>query len=67
MSVFASRRPRRCSPAIEKANDIDDRPVVIDFRTDSMEQVFPMVTAGASNDDIIVHPSQRHLRAEATS
>ncbi len=46
-------------PAIEKANDIDDRPVVIDFRTDSMEQVFPMVSAGASNDDIIVHPSQR--------
>ena len=46
-------------PAIEKANDIDDRPVVIDFRTDSMEQVFPMVPAGSSNDDIVVHPSQR--------
>ena len=47
------------TPAIEKANEIDDRPVVIDFRTDSMEQVFPMVPAGASNDDIVVHPSQR--------
>ncbi len=47
------------TPAIEKANGIDDRPVVIDFRTDSMEQVFPMVPAGASNDDIVVHPSQR--------
>ncbi len=47
-------------PAIDKANQIDDRPVVIDFRTDSMEQVFPMVPAGASNDDIVVHPSQRH-------
>jgi acetolactate synthase-1/2/3 large subunit len=46
-------------PAIDKANHIDDRPVVIDFRTDSMEQVFPMVPAGASNDDIVVHPSQR--------
>ena len=45
-------------PAIEKANAIDDRPVVIDFRTDSMEQVYPMVPAGASNDDIVVHPSQ---------
>jgi acetolactate synthase-1/2/3 large subunit len=52
-------------PAIEKANDIDDRPVVIDFRTDSMEQVFPMVSAGASNDDIIVHPSQRARGSEA--
>jgi len=51
--------PEEVTPAIEKANDIDDRPVVIDFRTDSMEQVFPMVPAGASNDDIVVHPSQR--------
>jgi acetolactate synthase-1/2/3 large subunit len=47
------------TPAIEKANAIDDRPVVIDFRTDSMEQVFPMVPAGSSNDAIVVHPSQR--------
>ncbi|MGP0107467.1 MAG: thiamine pyrophosphate-dependent enzyme [Acidimicrobiales bacterium] len=44
--------------AIDKANDIDDRPVVIDFRTDAFEKVFPMVAAGASNDDIIVDPSQ---------
>ncbi len=50
--------PEEVLPAIEKANEIDDRPVVIDFRTDSMEQVFPMVPAGASNDDIVVHPSQ---------
>jgi acetolactate synthase-1/2/3 large subunit len=50
--------PEEVGPAIEKANQIDDRPVVIDFRTDSMEQVYPMVPAGASNDDIVVHPSQ---------
>jgi acetolactate synthase-1/2/3 large subunit len=43
--------------AIDKANDIDDRPVVIDFRTDAFEKVFPMVAAGASNDDIMVDPS----------
>ncbi len=36
----------------------DDRPVVIDFRTDSMEHVYPMVPAGLSNDEIRVHPSQ---------
>ncbi len=48
-------------PAIEKANAIDDRPVVIDFRTDSMEQVYPMVAAGESNDNIVVHPSQANL------
>jgi acetolactate synthase-1/2/3 large subunit len=55
--------PEEVLPAIDKANQIDDRPVVIDFRTDSMEQVFPMVPAGASNDDIVVHPSQRHRLA----
>ncbi len=44
---------------IEEANAINDVPVVIDFRTDSSEKVFPMVAAGASNDDIIVHPSQQ--------
>jgi acetolactate synthase-1/2/3 large subunit len=43
-------------PTIEKANEIDDRPVVIDFRTDWREKVYPMVPAGASNDDIILGP-----------
>ena len=52
-------RPRRWRPTIEKANAIDDRPVVIDFRTDAREKVFPMVPAGASNDDVVVHPSQK--------
>jgi len=46
------------APAVEKANSIDDRPVVIDFRTDAFEKVYPMVPAGASNDDIIVGPSE---------
>jgi acetolactate synthase-1/2/3 large subunit len=45
-------------PAIEKANAIDDRPVVVDFRTDPTEMVFPMVPSGKCNDDIVVHPSQ---------
>ena len=50
--------PEEVQPAIDKANDIDDRPVVIDFRTDSREKVYPMVPAGGSNDDIILDPSQ---------
>jgi acetolactate synthase-1/2/3 large subunit len=44
--------------AITEANAVNDVPVVIDFRTDSTEKVFPMVASGASNDDIMVHPSQ---------
>jgi acetolactate synthase-1/2/3 large subunit len=51
--------PEDVVPAIEKANAIDDRPVVIDFRTDAAEKVFPMVAAGATNSEIMVHPSQQ--------
>jgi len=56
--------PDEVAPAIEKANAIDDRPVVVDFRTDAFEKVFPMVPAGASNDDIVVHPDHG-ARADA--
>ena len=49
--------PEEVESAIQKANEIDDRPVVIDFRTDSSEKVFPMVAAGQSNDDIITDPT----------
>ena len=50
--------PEEVAPAVDKANSVDDRPVVIDFRTDAFEKVYPMVPAGASNDDIIVGPTQ---------
>ncbi|HUP69025.1 MAG TPA: thiamine pyrophosphate-dependent enzyme, partial [Acidimicrobiales bacterium] len=50
--------PEEVLPAIEKANSVDDRPVVIDFRTDSSEKVYPMVAAGTSNDLVILDPSQ---------
>ncbi|HEX4867991.1 MAG TPA: acetolactate synthase large subunit [Acidimicrobiales bacterium] len=49
--------PEEVQSAIQKANEIDDRPVVIDFRTDSSEKVFPMVPAGKTNDDIITDPA----------
>ncbi|WP_269448371.1 acetolactate synthase large subunit [Ilumatobacter coccineus] len=51
--------PEEVGPAIEKANSINDRPVVVEFRTEASEGVFPMVPAGASNDDLILHPSQQ--------
>jgi acetolactate synthase-1/2/3 large subunit len=49
--------PEEVEPAIDKANDVDDRPVVIDFRTDYREKVYPMVPAGHSNDEIILDPA----------
>jgi acetolactate synthase I/II/III large subunit len=51
--------PEEVDAAIEKANSINDRPVVIDFRTDEGEKVFPMVPAGVANDDLEVHASLR--------
>ncbi|MGZ0228837.1 MAG: acetolactate synthase large subunit, partial [Acidimicrobiales bacterium] len=46
--------------AIAQANEINDRPVVIDFRTEWTEKVFPMVPSGKTNTDVMVHPSQPH-------
>jgi acetolactate synthase-1/2/3 large subunit len=54
--------PDEVQSAIDKANSINDRPVVVDFRVDSGEKVFPMVAAGQSNDDIMLHPSQNDRR-----
>ena len=48
--------PDEVAAAVEKANSIDDRPVVIDFRVDWTEKVYPMVAAGTSNDQVILGP-----------
>ena len=50
--------PEEVPSAIAKANEIDDRSVVIDFRVAADEKVFPMVPSGAANSDIVVPPSQ---------
>jgi acetolactate synthase-1/2/3 large subunit len=54
-----ARTLKEMHEVIDRANLINDVPVVIDFRTDSEEKVFPMVAAGDSNDNIMVHPSLR--------
>ena len=54
---FRVESPEDVQTTIDKANEIDDRPVVIDFRTDSGEKVFPMVPAGLSNDEIVTGPT----------
>ena len=45
-------RPEEVLPAIRKAREINDRPVVIDFIVGEDAQVWPMVAAGHSNSDI---------------
>jgi acetolactate synthase-1/2/3 large subunit len=51
-----AEHPDEVDAVIEKALSVTDRGVVIDFRCDPREMVFPMVPAGASNDDIIIGP-----------
>ncbi len=41
---------------LEKAIAVEGVPVVVDFRVDAHEGVFPMVPAGRSNDEIILGP-----------
>jgi acetolactate synthase I/II/III large subunit len=41
---------------LEKALATSDQAVVVDFRVDAHEGVFPMVPAGRSNDEIILGP-----------
>ena len=48
--------PGEVGPVIEKSLAVNDRPVVVEFRVDSDEMVFPMVAAGASNDDVALGP-----------
>ena len=57
--AFRVEEPEEVEVAIAKANEINDRPVVIEFRCLSEEKVYPMVPAGGSNDEILVDPSQR--------
>ena len=51
-----AEHPDEVDTVIENALSVTDRSVVIDFRVDSNEMCFPMVPAGASNDDIITGP-----------
>ncbi|NQV05640.1 acetolactate synthase large subunit, partial [bacterium] len=48
--------PADVAPTIAKALSIEDRPVVMDFRVDPNEMVFPMVPSGKTNDDLVVGP-----------
>ena len=54
--------PEEVESAIDKANSINDRPVVVEFRVEPTEQVFPMVAAGIGNDEIMLQPSQEKRR-----
>ena len=45
--------PGEVGDVIEEAWDVDDRPVVMEFRVPKEEMVFPMVPAGAASDNMM--------------
>jgi len=50
---FRVTRKEDVVPTLKKALDIKDKPIVIDFWIEEEENVFPMVPAGASLDEVI--------------
>ena len=52
---------------LDKAFAVGETPVVVDFRVDPTEKVFPMVPAGGSNDDIIESTEQWYARDAAVA
>jgi acetolactate synthase-1/2/3 large subunit len=51
---FKVTHPDEVDIVIEKANAIEDRPVVVEVVVDPDEMCFPMVPAGGSNDNIVM-------------
>jgi acetolactate synthase-1/2/3 large subunit len=51
--------PAEVRPALHKMLSVEDRPVLVEFRTDPDEMVWPMVPAGGSCDDILLGPEDR--------
>jgi acetolactate synthase I/II/III large subunit len=50
---------------LDKAFAVRDTPVLVDFRVQQDEKVFPMVPAGGSNDDIIESAEEWYAKAAA--
>ena len=53
--------PEQAVDAIKRANEVNDRPVLIDFRVFKDAMVWPMVSAGASNDTVTYRPGVNPL------
>ena len=51
---LSCERPEDLDATIEKAMSINNQPVVVDFRVHRDAMVWPMVAAGASNDEILI-------------
>ena len=59
--AFRCEREEEVDEVIAKAREINDRPVLIDFIVGQDAQVWPMVAAGTSNDEIMAARDIRPL------
>ncbi|MBC2681842.1 acetolactate synthase large subunit [Corynebacterium sp. 4HC-13] len=66
-AAFRVTREEDVEPTIRKAQEINDRPVVIDFIVGEDAQVWPMVAAGTPNDEIQYALNLRPLFDEEAS
>ena len=53
MPGYRCERAEDVEATLDKAFAVGEVPVIVDFRVDVTEKVFPMVPAGASNDEIV--------------
>ncbi|HJF12053.1 acetolactate synthase large subunit [Corynebacterium falsenii] len=66
-AAFRVTKEEDVEPTIRKAQEINDRPVVIDFIVGEDAQVWPMVAAGTSNEEIQYARNLRPLFDEDSS
>jgi acetolactate synthase-1/2/3 large subunit len=59
---YRCERAEDVEGTLEKAFAVGDSPVLVDFRVDPEEKVFPMIPAGGSNDDIIESAEEWYAR-----
>jgi acetolactate synthase-1/2/3 large subunit len=62
---YRCERPEDVESTLDKALAVGEVPVIVDFRVDQTEKVFPMVPAGASNDEIIESAEEWYAKAAA--
>jgi len=51
-------KPEEVRPALEKAREINDRTVLIDFQHDPKEHVYPMIPSGQSVNEMRLQPGE---------
>lgn len=49
--------PEEVRPALERAREIDDRTVIIDFQIDPSEHVYPMIASGQTVEEMRLQPT----------